>query len=1477
MNNIRFTSSIIFICFLILLIIGIVFRYFLPHQFSLFYFPLGILYRTYITVILIIISFLIFLKANKLYSQTNNLKMAIIGGGFLAGTILQTQELLFLLGVSVAGFSFNSSQVLFYLIGKVWAVSVFLTIFYSKFQDSNPKDFRRNIYLGFIIYALIIIVMDKLLSIYALGFTYKILPNISLAKITEQAFYLLAAFIYTDIRIAAGLNPIGKFTAGLYVLGIAPLFFIPEFSSTVYAFIAPTIRIIGFILLYSGLDNLLTFPPYLNFRQKLSAYLSLFIILSYIIFIPVSSIILGLIFPPISNMIFIGFFVIAAIIQYTLAFKFTQPLTNIIHGIEKIKPDEKPQNIQVTTHDEIGILADKLNQSAYKLWDYGNRERLIREIIQASRSSLEIDQVLKTVCDGVAKLFHAGRATIVQFPDPNNYEQIIVRQEYKSRSDIKSAVWVSENLPVAKFWGQRLLDKGEVFVIDNLDKAPCPDYFKQFYLDLEVKSLIGAPIKSGKEGWGMIVLSEVDYYRHWTQDEIKLLETTADQINIAIKQAELFSITKRQAQNAQLVRKILESIGTTLELEKVLNIICYEVLNLFNVDRVGIVRYPDPNNYSDWSVSSEYKVNPNIIGINDIDYPNNTKVYFGQVLLDNDLDLIADNIQESDLPDYFKKTYAQMQVKSIVAVPVKKRNERWGILVLSQVYTFRHWSTDELELLHTIADQIFIAISQAELYTSTKKNAERESLLRHITELIRSSLNIDEILTIICDEMAELFQVQRAAISEFVNPNDRSEFIVRREYKENINIKGLKDISYAKEAGRYIGETVVDKGINLIIDNISKAAVPDIFKKTYETMGVKSILCVPIKQKDDKWGTIFLSEYNYYRHWTDEEVSLLETIAIQIYIAIKQAELYSSIKSKAERETLIRDMVTTIRSTLDLNVIKHTFVNEVGKLFNADRVFLAEFDYDNKVFLPVDKYSEYRSSTEIKEIVGDNLEKYKDFTDILRENQEIIIPDTDDFINQNPKATTAKEYLRKYSIKSGMGFPILHGNQVLGIFAVQYVRLKRTFTKDELSFLGTLAGQVGLTFYQAKLYNTVKENAEQERLLKEIISEIKISESINQIYQYLITKLVEIFKVERAVFVEIPLYKHQKPEIKFEYKSNNNISSIIGFELPEAYRESIQNTAASSQPVMTYYANKTYSQKEEIEIQRFFNSIGISSVLSVPLVKYNHKLEILGAILICSQKPREWFNSEINLLQEIASSVINIVWEIIRRSQIEELRNTFTLTLAHDLQVPLVGEKTALEFLATRPNEQPIGKSKEIIKEILNNNQDLFHLLQKLLDTYAYESSKKELNFKQNNIDSVISNVVRNVQDKAAEKNISISIDVQSNIPDIKMDKDEISRVLRTLCENAVTYIQSGGHIDITSKIQGNTILTCVADNGPGIAPEIRERIFERYAMAVAIERKIGAGLGLYLAKQIIEAHGGKIWFDTETGIGTTFCFQLPI
>lgn len=447
-----------------------------------------------------------------------------------------------------------------------------------------------------------------------------------------------------------------------------------------------------------------------------------------------------------------------------------------------------------------------------------------------------------------------------------------------------------------------------------------------------------------------------------------------------------------------------------------------------------------------------------------------------------------------------------------------------------------------------------------ELLTNEKKIIEflnKEQLLFKITNTIRSSLDLDEILTIICEETSKLFKAQRAVISEITDINNPEYFIIVREYKFDKSVKGALDAKkvneeYFKELGRFWAENMIKPGKILAIDNIQESDSSDFFKEIYNYMGVKSIIGIPITTFGNKSWALYLSEYNYYRHWTDEEKKLLETISHQIYIAIKQADLYSTTKKQYEREDLLRKVTESIRSSLNINKIKNIFVTDVGKLLDADRTFISIFDDENNIFKPVDKDSEYLRSPDIRSNIGEDIEKYKFYVDILRKKNEIIVQNAEEFIEQHKlKDLNFTDYIIENNVKSGIGFPILYGDELLGILSVQFTRDYYIFTKEELDFLRMLTDQAGIAIYQAELYESQKQTAEKEKLLRSINNDILENENIIDASEDIVNDIGKLFNVDR---INLRLFDPETStfsEVYGEYRKEESLPTARGKKIPQ--------------------------------------------------------------------------------------------------------------------------------------------------------------------------------------------------------------------------------------------------------------------------------------------------------------------------------------
>ena len=173
------------------------------------------------------------------------------------------------------------------------------------------------------------------------------------------------------------------------------------------------------------------------------------------------------------------------------------------------------------------------------------------------------------------------------------------------------------------------------------------------------------------------------------------------------------------------------------------------------------------------------------------------------------------------------------------------------------------------------------------------------------------------------------------------------------------------------------------------------------------------------------------------------------------------------------------------------------------------------------------------------------------------------------------------------------------------------------------------------------------------------------------------------------------------------------------------------------------------------------------------------------------------------------------------------------------------------------------------------SNEDLLGLVNALLEVYKYDADKLVLTKTNFNIYNLVQQVYDELLPLAQSKNIEFIIDTELSDTEIYADRSELRRVICNLCGNAINYTQEGGKVTITLKVEGNDLIFSVSDNGSGIPQEDIPNMFQRFSQGTSKKRSTGTGLGLYLSRQIIESHGGKIWLESVLNKGSEFSFLL--
>jgi two-component system phosphate regulon sensor histidine kinase PhoR len=242
--------------------------------------------------------------------------------------------------------------------------------------------------------------------------------------------------------------------------------------------------------------------------------------------------------------------------------------------------------------------------------------------------------------------------------------------------------------------------------------------------------------------------------------------------------------------------------------------------------------------------------------------------------------------------------------------------------------------------------------------------------------------------------------------------------------------------------------------------------------------------------------------------------------------------------------------------------------------------------------------------------------------------------------------------------------------------------------------------------------------------------------------------------------------------------------------------------------------------------------------------------------------------------------VVAILRDITKRKEIEEAKSNFISTVSHELRTPLTSIKNAVSIIEM--SDVIDNELQRFLDIALRNIDRLEKMINEILTFSKLENGKMDMNFQSIDIKSLSHEVINNIQGLAIRKSIEIDEIIPSDLPKVYADSDKLEQVLTNIIDNAIKFTPDSGRIAIEAKLSKDGskspstefIEISVSDTGIGIASEDQERIFDRFERATLYNK--GVGLGLAIAKKIVDNHSGKIWVESELGKGSKFTFTIP-
>ena len=290
------------------------------------------------------------------------------------------------------------------------------------------------------------------------------------------------------------------------------------------------------------------------------------------------------------------------------------------------------------------------------------------------------------------------------------------------------------------------------------------------------------------------------------------------------------------------------------------------------------------------------------------------------------------------------------------------------------------------------------------------------------------------------------------------------------------------------------------------------------------------------------------------------------------------------------------------------------------------------------------------------------------------------------------------------------------------------------------------------------------------------------------------------------------------------------------------------------------------------------------SLLSVPLLLHGRPV---GVFEVFNRQSNSYYTEEdiaiIEALAALATTAMqsdmlesNVISYQNETRELDKLKNEFIAITSHELRTPLgliLGHSTFLRELIGQQHQEQVDA-------IIRNATRLKEIIESLTSVDNYQSGGARIRQRKVSVTRVIEDISSSFREMAIQKGISLKVEMEGG-QDLLVDADgsKVAIVLSNLVKNAITFTNEGGHVIIRSEQQSEFVKVVVEDDGVGIPAKDLARVFDRFYQVEShlTRRHGGMGLGLSVAKVMIEMHGGRIWAESTEGIGSTFSFLLPV
>ena len=851
----------------------------------------------------------------------------------------------------------------------------------------------------------------------------------------------------------------------------------------------------------------------------------------------------------------------------------------------------------------------------------------------------------------------------------------------------------------------------------------------------------------------------------------------------------------------------------------------------------------------------------------------------GRAIIDRQTIIIDDlaAVPEDDLPARFARIHG---VRTILGTPLLRKGIPIGAITIRRLEV-RPFTNKQISLLKTFADQAVIAIEHGRLLQELQGRTqdltgaleEQTATSRILRAIASSPTDVQTVLDVVAESAARL-----------CDSNDSQIYQLDGDMLQRVAVFGSMPLAPGRRAlttGTPTGLSIIDRKTIHVHDIVAESEMKFPESRTrHQVTGSRTMLVTPLLRKDIPIGAILIRRTEV-RQFTEKQISLLKTFADQAVIAIENVRLFQELQTRnlqlteaLEQQTATSEILRVIASSpTDIQPVMDAVAENAARLCKANDAMIYRING-----AALERLASYGSIP-----VPSSPPPINRGTPVCRaivDRQTIHVHDLAAEMETHYPESKRRQPLT--GARTVLATPWMREGVPLGVIWIRRNDV-RPFTDSQIKLLETFAAQVVIAIENVHLFQELQartqdlaRSVDELKALGEVGQAVSSTLDLQNVLRTIVGRAVDLSGADSGV-----IYEYDGDRQEFHLRASHRMEEEVVEALrttPVRMGEGTTGRAGIAREPVQVPDILDPQEYSGTRARPILSRLGYRSLLSVPLLR---EQQIMGALTVWRRASGSFDREVVNLLQTFATQSTLAIHNARLFRELEAAnrhKSEFLASMSHELRTPLNAIIGFSQVLLDPSLKVADDERAQFLKDIFNSGRHLLNLINEILDLSKIEAGKMELQMEIASVHEILDAVHSTIRPLAAAKSIVFGVNSEETIQPFRMDAGRIKQVLLNLVGNAIKFTPNDGRVWVRTRRENHGMLIEVGDTGPGIRVADQEHIFLEFQQAgTDTEKPEGTGLGLALARKLVEMHGGRIWVESEVGKGSRFFFTLPI